>query len=86
MTWNYRIILHPGSEPYAYYGLHEVYYDDSGKPDRWTQNAVSFSCEADEGPSGIQKSLAMALKDALCRSVLVEQDGKLVECIGPEDL
>jgi hypothetical protein len=34
MRWNYRLIVHPPEGPgtKGWVGLHEVYYDDEGKP------------------------------------------------------
>jgi len=36
MYWNYRIMQYPDGEC----GIHEVYYDDDGNVESWTQNAV----------------------------------------------
>ena len=36
-TWNYRILRHNyGAE--VGYEIHEVYYDDDGNPQGWTEN------------------------------------------------
>jgi hypothetical protein len=70
MTWNYRIVRrHDGS-----FGLHEVYYDDTGKPHSMTADPVGFAADADEGEQGIIASLEMALRDARNRPVLDEQE------------
>lgn len=69
MTWNYRIIRHAD-----WIGLHEVYYDDGGRPKSYTTNAATFVCDLDEGPDGIIKSLEMALADARKHPVLTEAD------------
>ena len=41
-TWNYRVLkktdLNTGETIYA---IHEVYYDDAGKPDGCTENSVA---------------------------------------------
>lgn len=72
MTWNYRIVRH--HEPSEWYGLHEVYYDDDGKPTSMTADPVDFVCDGDEGSEGLVRSLEMALADAKRRPVLDERD------------
>lgn len=66
MTWNYRIIQHKE----GHFALHEVYYNEAGKPDGLTDSPVSFGADKDEGPEGIITSLELALKDARERPVL----------------
>ncbi len=66
MTWNYRIIRHKE----GHFALHEVYYDDDGNPDGWTQDPITFVVDSDEGTAGLITSLEMALKDARDRPVL----------------
>lgn len=63
MGWNYRIILHDNDpDPTRHWmGLHEVYYDDDGRPNSWTETAVEFVCDAEEGTAGIIDSLNLAL-------------------------
>lgn len=39
-TWNNRIFKHKGKD-YEYYMIHEVYYDENGKLDGWTEDAIS---------------------------------------------
>jgi hypothetical protein len=71
-TWNYRIIRH--HEPEVWFGLHEVYYDDQGRPESYTADPISFVCDGDEGPEGITKSLRLALSDAEQRPLLDESE------------
>jgi len=63
MSWNYRIILHDtDADPEKHWhGLHEVYYSEDGKLS-WTEDAITFVCDLDEGPDGIIGSLELALK------------------------
>ena len=68
MTWSYRIMKHSD----GWLGLHEVFYDDDGKVNGWTEEAVKFVAWEDEGPAGIIKSLEMALADAKNLDVLDE--------------
>ena len=63
MTWNYRIIVFG-----TYDALHEVYYDDEGRPTGYTASPATFLIDADEfkdEPDALVKSLEMALRDAL---------------------
>lgn len=66
MTWNYRIIRHTE----GHLALHEVYYDDNGKPDRVTAEPITFVAEYGEGTMGLIASLEMALTDARENPVL----------------
>lgn len=36
MTWNYRVMKYKNGEV----GVHEVYYDDDGKVQNWTKQAI----------------------------------------------
>ena len=36
MTWNHRVISRKYETGETYYAIHEVYYDDSGKPTQCT--------------------------------------------------
>lgn len=80
MTWNYRII-----DFGTHKALHEVYYDDKGVPNGWTEKPADFVCDADEGPEEIAGALAMALSDAQRRPMLRHVDGKLVPVIEATD-
>ena len=55
MSWNYRIMRHVAPEgPYTseedriWYGLHEVYYDDNGKPDGFTSDDLIATDTVDD--------------------------------------
>ena len=37
MSWNYRVVRHTAPNGEAYYGLHEVYYDQHGKIELWCE-------------------------------------------------
>ena len=75
MAWNYRILEYGEDEGFA---LHEVYYDETGIPNGWTEKPVWFACFAEEGPEGVAKSLEMALADARKHPVLKVLGDKLV--------
>ncbi len=64
--WNYRIVRTHGEfhsmpwVPWKYLAIHEVYYDEDGKPDSCTKDAVTVGC--DEGPETIKEILTDMLK------------------------
>jgi len=72
-SWNYRVL-----DFGTYKALHEVYYDDEGAPDGWTEQPATFVCDDDEGPSQITSALAMAAYDAGRLPVLKVVGDKLV--------
>ena len=37
MSWNYRIIKHPGPDDTEWWGIHEVYYDGHGNIESYTE-------------------------------------------------
>jgi len=45
MSWHYRILRHPD----GILALHEVYCDGAGRPNRYTEQPISFAVDADEG-------------------------------------
>lgn len=59
--FNFRIMRHKRTKAQAaWYGLHEVYYDENGKPDGWTTNASVVG----DTPLEIVRSLELMLNDA----------------------
>ncbi len=47
MAWNHRIIRHvTNAGTAAWYGLHEVYYDDKGNITDWTNDPVDVSASS----------------------------------------
>lgn len=78
MTWNYRVIKRLADnvgEVSAYYRIHEVYYDEKGRPTSWTENCIE---PIGDSPKELEEDLRLMLK-ALREPVLVEENGKLVE-------
>jgi hypothetical protein len=45
MSWNHRVLAHEFKDE-IYFQVHEVYYDDEGKPHAHTANAVSIGAES----------------------------------------
>lgn len=71
MTWNYRIVRTETKDG-PMWDLHEVYYDDAGRPIARTADPTDFG--SDEGPEGVIASLEMALSDAKNRPVLLDSE------------
>ena len=59
MTWNYRAVRYANGG----IGLHEVYYDDAGKPKMRTEAAVGFIVNDDETVADLIHSMEMAIAD-----------------------
>ncbi|MEI5687747.1 hypothetical protein [Sphingomonas kyungheensis] len=64
MTWNYRII-----DFGDHLALHEVHYDEAGKPTSYTAEPATFVVDPDCGHE-IVSELTMALQDATSKPVL----------------
>jgi hypothetical protein len=45
MGWNHRVLAHEHKGE-IYFQIHEVYYDDSGTPNGYTENSVSVGGES----------------------------------------
>lgn len=74
MTWNYRIFLTKSNDPQLNsYGIHEVYYDDEGKPEMFTENPVGTYWYVDEGLDA-GKSILSAMLLAFEKPILTEKD------------
>ena len=71
MSWNYRVMRH-GNNNGDYYAIHEVYYDQNGKPRNWTDDDV--------GPCGESldevKACLELMKEALSKPILDYANGK----------
>lgn len=74
MAWNYRVIefVDPHEGPWT--AIHEVYYDEAGKPNGYAEQPAQV-LSFDDG--GNQRELAWVLdrmRDALAKPVLRESD------------
>lgn len=66
MSWNYRIVRYADGTGY---GLHEVYYDDTGAPTKMTAEPCRFVGDSAEDVRG---ALMRAKMDAVRRPVMDE--------------
>ncbi len=85
MSWNYRLIkMMVGKPPTLRLGLHEVYYDDEGRPHSWTTHpevdAFELDCD-DEVPTDesmrkvVIHTLEMMLRDIRDTPILATEVG-----------
>ena len=74
MTWNYRVLYHKHAQPEPYHALHEVFYDDNGRPNSYTRDPIDVTAESEQE---LLRTLARMLGDARRRPALVVgPDGK----------
>jgi hypothetical protein len=71
MSWNYRVVEHdqPGSTDKSF-GIHEVYYDDMGRVEAWTERAVGVTAYSVEG---LAEEMEI-MREALGKPVLIEKE------------
>ena len=69
MSWNYRVIEFDDPDEGAWVAIHEVYYDEDGNPDSYSEDpAIAMSTN---------RSLVWLLdqfREALSKEVLFERD------------
>lgn len=66
MHWNHRVMAHTDDMGETYYTIHEVYYDDSGQPDSWTEKSVpALGYSLDELRGELEQMLAATYKPTL---------------------
>ena len=73
--WNYRIIRHA-----EHFSLHEVYYDDEGKPHLYSESGgggIDLCVELHEGPDAIKGELMQILADIEKYPVIPVEDFSL---------
>lgn len=70
--WNYRILEHTReNDESIYYSLVECFYNEEGEPDMHT-GPISFGWYEDS--NSVVESLSVALRDAMRKPVLKEED------------
>jgi hypothetical protein len=72
VTCNYRVIEFQTSDE-KHRAIHDVYYDDAGKPNGYTANPVSVWWYADEDAVAPARILER-MREALTKPVLTEKD------------
>lgn len=66
MTWNYRLCRRTIGDDYVTYGVREVYYDENGEPEGWT-DVIDFSGDT---PGEVRRAMKLALRDINERPIL----------------
>lgn len=74
MSWNHRILKHVSEQDISY-GVHEVYYDDAGNPNAWTEREVGPHGESERE----MRQSWMLYRSAFWKPVLVVKDGKVID-------
>jgi hypothetical protein len=62
VTWNYRLVRH--RKPKTWFGLHEVYYDASGRPSTFNEELIDFVIDTGGLQGAKDGNLRQALADA----------------------
>lgn len=73
MTWNYRIIEQANEHGDRWRAIHEVYYDDEGKPRSYTVDAVGVQWDVEEGDDAGLRTLDQ-MREAFTLPVLRPED------------
>lgn len=71
-TWNHRVLKFEKPEE-TYYAVHEVHYDDAGRPRAYAQNATSILWDCDEGLE-IGRKIVDQITLAFTKPVLLAKD------------
>ena len=56
MSWSYRVV-----KKEDIYGIHEVYYDDDGKPDMCTENPIIMDADSADDLEWMIKQFKIAM-------------------------
>lgn len=73
-TWNYRVMeFCSPTEPLPWRAIHEVFYDEGGRPVGYTKDPAVVAWGPDDGDSAPQLTLER-MREALAKPVLREQD------------
>jgi len=68
MSWNYRIIAHENSTE-TILAIHEVYYDENGKPKMYSDEYAEVSCDEEDGME-VMHSIIERMKFAFTKPIL----------------
>jgi hypothetical protein len=70
--WNFRIIQ-VGDGEKAYFGIHEVFYDDKGNPIACTEKAVDVGADSKKGIAWVLKKMALGAKKPVLKYEMFEK-------------
>ena len=78
MTWNFRLVKHIERKPRrVWYGVHEVFYNDAGRP--WTMTKEPIRLDG-ESAQEVQRYLDMVRRDLKRLPALDAQRTKWARC------
>jgi hypothetical protein len=69
MTWNYRVLAHQDGDG-TYFQIHEVYYDEQGNPNGYTERGTTMGSETLES----LRSELERMRECLSKPVLSYSD------------
>jgi len=61
MHWNFRVLRH-GKGKDVYYAIHEVFYDDKGKPTSCTKNPIDVGSESPKAIKWMLRKMQLGSK------------------------
>ncbi|MET3878841.1 hypothetical protein [Chitinophaga sp. OAE865] len=70
MSWNYRVMKRKNKSGEYEFGIYEVYYDEEGNIESWTENPVTPVCSSGDG---LLYELNLMI-DALKKDILVYRE------------
>ena len=69
MGWNHRILAHKDGDE-MYLQIHEVFYDEGGKPKSYTTNGVTVGAESLNGVNWVLDKM----KECTAKPILLADD------------
>lgn len=72
MSWNYRVVTDNDKDEKRYW-IHQVYYDDQGKPDGWVEDCSPFGFTKKELRETLKLMLAALNKPALIKKESIKE-------------
>jgi len=70
--WNYRVIEFTAVDCDPFRQIHEVHYDDNGKPQAYSENPAVLMWDASEKKAALE--ILDKMKEALNKPVLITTD------------
>lgn len=67
MTWNYRLIDHGENQGERYFAIHEVHYDDTGKPVSVSEDGARIGGETVDDIKDVLERMRGALEKPALR-------------------
>jgi hypothetical protein len=68
MFWNHRVIEHTDPNGAKVYGIHEVYYDNDGNLQAYTEDAVGITWDEGEDPMEIVERMVACMRKPVLKA------------------